>query len=165
MRSSVDGGAGGLRRGLGVELLSRALDHAGDFFKPPRLAVGFDIGQRLDMRAQEIDGRAVTYARAQQRHGESGQLVMVFEVGEVLAPIGGAVALAVAILGLRLFFQPVAEVADEQRDRVVDQRLRFVFMDVGQVLARDFAGRGAVPVIGLMRVGVNPMNNHLLAVA
>ena len=90
-------------------------------------------------------------------------------VGEVAHPVGRR-AFAISAVPFRRGFWPlfprIAEVADQKRGCVVDERSRLGFVDIGQVLPGDFAWRGVgMPVIGAMRVGMNSVHHRLLAVA
>src|SRR5262245_5808318 len=95
------------------------------------------------------------------------------DVVDQIFPIGGTdagICLGIAIVpvGFALLWAfgsaGVAEVFDENLDDIVDELMRLVCGDVGQILEFDLPRLTAMPAISLLRLRMNPGDDELLTI-
>ena len=143
------------------ELRLGARDHAGDLLQPSLTALLVDVSNARDRRTQEIDGGAGDHAALEQSHGEGRELTVVDKIVRREAPVAAAGAVARRLRR----FTAVAEFLDQEPSRIVDEGLGFLGTDVGKVVVLDLAQSAAEPRVGFAGIGMDAIDDDLLAVA
>jgi len=127
-------------------------------------------GGPIHEAAQLIDNCAGGHAVGDPVEAEVAQAVVQVvtgeDVGYEVTAVGARVVCVVLVGAVAFALTLIADliaVLQHQCDNVIHQCLRLDLSDRRQLVALNAAGGAVKPLIGLARVGVNAVNNDLLA--